>query len=199
MPKISRFYEAEIALPCGCRYDGEKMARDFRVNQTELADYLDIATRTAQALKARGVFTVTRDGLYDLKLNVRAYVHYQREQNKNMQGSPTEKWRTRKVAADAQRSELQLKELKGELHRGEDILAVLTLRLGETRAQLLGIPSRCAGQLVGETSRQKIHDTLTSEIETGLRRVSELRGDDFERQSRKRLRAIARDNGKQNE
>ena len=103
------------------------------------------------------------------------------------------------MTAEAGRSELQLRELRGELHRGEDILAVLTQRLGETRAQLLGIPSRCAGQLVGETSRQKIHDTLTAEIETGLRRVSEIRGDDFEKQSRKRIKAIARDNGRGNE
>jgi hypothetical protein len=165
-----------------------------------LGRILGITDRHVRELNRAGVLKCCRTkskGLhFRLDENVQLYQQH-RDRDRAKGDTAYELARTTRMEHEAERTGLLLKELRGELYRGEDILSVLTQRLGETRAQLLGIPSRCAGQLVGEQSRQKIHDTLTAEIETGLRRVSEIRGDDFGRQSRKRMKAAS--NGKGNE
>jgi hypothetical protein len=87
--------------------------------------------------------------------------------------------RNRKMAAEAELSELDLKERKGELHSAPVILAVFTNLITEAKSRMQSIPGRVSDQLVGLTDRRKIQRILDDEIDLALRRTSQLRAEDF--------------------
>jgi phage terminase Nu1 subunit (DNA packaging protein) len=178
--------------------------KNYRVSSAELAQFLDLAERSVRHYRATGVFVLARDphgrplrGRYDLKESVRAYVQHMREKAKSGDSSESERQelRTRKLRAETEIAELQLRLLKGELHRTDDLLFILTNRITEARSHLLAIPARVATRLQGETSEQTISRIVYSEIEGALRRISELKEGDFAEQSQKYLRSISAGNG----
>jgi len=169
------------------------MARTFRVSTNELAKQLDIAPRTVRELRAAEVFAYARDkdgrvlrGRFELQPSVLAYARHVHERDASGSGSESEwtRQRIRKMRADADISELNLKERKGELHAAPVILAVLTSMITEAKTGLQAIPSRVSARLVGETDQKKIYATLDGEIEMALRRISDLRAENFGRQSK---------------
>ena len=95
----------------------------------------------------------------------------------------------RKAEADAERSELELKLFKNQLHTTDTIMFILTNRITASKARLLAIASRIARLLVGQTDQKKIYNLVYGEVEMALRDVSELGQEDFAKQNQEYLKA----------
>jgi hypothetical protein len=120
-------------------------------------------------------------GRYEMVPNNHAYIHYLRKQGRLDEFSDAKRHMlgNRKMAADAEMAELRLLELKGNLHRSDDVEFLWTNKLTRIKARIQAIPSRTARQLVGKTDPREIHDILMVEVEMVLRECSGYNSADF--------------------
>ena len=164
-----------------------------------LGKVLGLTDRHVRELTRDGVLRCARTKLkamrFRLDENVQRYQQHQRKVQEQAKGNGEyERERTRRMRALATKEELGVSLLRGELHKSEDVLFVLTQRITSARSHLLAIPSRLASRLVGEIDQRNIYDLLQTEIELALRGVSQLRQVDFERASNaSRLKAAQAD------
>jgi phage terminase Nu1 subunit (DNA packaging protein) len=162
----------------------------------QLADVLGIGARHVDKLVADHVFKPVRSRLrgkhFRLDESVQRYLAHQREWVKAQCASGSDEreiLRNRKLAAEAERAELELELFKGQLHTSEVVLFVWSQRIGASKKRLLALPTRLAPSLVGETDQKKICGRLHDEISLALEDVSKLTTKDFEKQNRKYLEA----------
>lgn len=84
-----------------------------------------------------------------------------------------EEARRRREAAEAQRAELQLAELRGDLVRAADIKAALSRRVASLRESFLQMPSRLVPLLVAQPQAAHMDRLLRDEILLALGQVTE--------------------------
>lgn len=84
-----------------------------------------------------------------------------------------EEARRRRELAEAQKAELQLAELQGDLIRTADVRAAYAKRAAGLREALLQIPARLAAVMAAETDQAKCHDLLQSELHQVLAQITE--------------------------
>lgn len=84
-----------------------------------------------------------------------------------------EEARRRREAAEAQRAELQLAELRGDLVRAVDIKAALSRRVASLRESFLQMPSRVVPLLVAHPGAADMDRLLRAEILLALGQVTE--------------------------
>jgi phage terminase Nu1 subunit (DNA packaging protein) len=183
------------------------MAREANLtaDTTQMARFIDMTPRHVRRLQAEGILTLARDenghevrGRYELYANNIAYIRYLRRKTQQLDDTSEAEYtmlRNRRTAADAERSELELKLYKGQLHRSEDINFVLTNMLTSAKARLLAIPSRVTRLIVGVTEFQRIYDLIYKEIEATLKELSDFNRRMFAAKNRAYLRGGQSANG----
>jgi hypothetical protein len=178
------------------------MARrsELTADTTQLAKFLDITPRWVRHLKAEGILKLARDadgkelkGRYELLANNIAYIRHLREQAKLGDTSQAEfnLHRNRRVAADAERAELELKLFKGSVHRADDVEVVLTTRITAAKSRILAIAPRVTRTILGETDFQTVHDKIYAECESACNEIAGLSRKDFRKQTEEYLRKQA--------
>jgi phage terminase Nu1 subunit (DNA packaging protein) len=164
------------------------MADRTTLDTTQMARLIDVGARHVRKLTADGILTRARNefgdelqGRYEMVPNNHAYIHYLRKQGRLDEFSDARRSMlgNRKMAADAEMAELRLFELKGNLHRSDDVEFIWTNKLTRIKARIQAIPSRTARQLVGKTDYRDIHAILTEEVEQVLRECSGYNSADF--------------------
>lgn len=126
-------------------------ARPRRKRSVEqLAELLDLSVRQVEVLAAQGVLTRARRGVYPLVPNVRAYIgHLRRKQGGGEVLGTLEFARRRKVEAEAELTEMELAQRRGELITVDDSVRELTSILEGLRAGVLNVPGKHAPQFLG--------------------------------------------------
>lgn len=84
-----------------------------------------------------------------------------------------EEARRRRELAEAQKAELQLAELQGDLIRTADVRAAYAKRAAGLREALLQIPARLAAVVAAEADQAKCHDLLQAELHQVLAQITE--------------------------
>jgi phage terminase Nu1 subunit (DNA packaging protein) len=157
------------------------MAERTLMDTNQMARLIDVTARHVRKLTVDGVLNRARNemgdeiqGRYELVPNNHSYIHFLRKQGKLDEFSDAKRHMlgNRKMAADAEMAELRLLELKGNVHRSDDVEFLWTNKLTRIKARIQAIPSRTARQLVGKTDYREIHDILTDEVEQVLRECS---------------------------
>jgi hypothetical protein len=155
------------------------MATPQLLDTTQLAKLLDITPSWVRKLTNDGVLTRARDadgkeltGRYNI-LAVRDYCRYLRSVAKLDDASQARysALRNEKLAAESERTTLELREYKGELHNARDIEFIMNNMLTYFKQRVLAIPSRTARLCVGKKFRE-IYDLQMTEIELALRELS---------------------------
>jgi phage terminase Nu1 subunit (DNA packaging protein) len=120
-------------------------------------------------------------GRYDLIPTVRAYIQYLRRAAAldHVGESELNQAKLRKWRAQGEAEVLRLKTIRGELHRAEDVEAIMNDLLTGIKMRLLAIPSRIARLLLGQSQISRVMDILTDAIELALGDVLEYRAQDF--------------------
>ena len=143
-----------------------------------LAAVLGLSTRHVRRLTGDGVLTlIRRNGKhprYRLADSVQRYLKHQKHYITADLSRPDDAYqaaRTERMCALAKIEQIRVDEMRGRLHRAEDIEFCLTHILTYFKQGVLAIPSRVARLCVGKAFRE-IHDLLTSEMHLVLRTLS---------------------------
>ena len=127
-----------------------KVTEDTTVTTTQLAMVLGITARRVQQLTQDGTFQTERRGHFLLADNVQRYITSISGRKLSPEEQKLEK--ARKAAevkmkiAKADIAKLEADELKGSMHRSEDVAAITEDLVSTIRAMLSALPGRLAVQ-----------------------------------------------------
>lgn len=132
--------------------DGNKNLQSSQV----IAKVFDVSTRRVEQLKTEGVIKGEgKPTKYDLLPTIQAYIKYlsdkaygreKKEKDSNLETEKLEA-ETRIKQAKAEKEELGLKELRGELHRAADVESIVTDSALYMRSLLMALPGQLAVDL----------------------------------------------------
>ena len=153
------------------------------VDATMVAKLFNLTVRRIQQLTQDGVLAtelVDKKRKYDLLLTVQRYIAYLQEKvvkkGENKDDAQNE---SRKIKADAdlraakaEIADMELKELRGEMHRSEDVEAMTTDLVFTIRSMMLALPCRLAIDLAKITKPAEISERIKQEIHAILLELS---------------------------
>lgn len=159
----------------------------------ELADIFGVTTRRVEQLKAEGVIKGEgKPTKYDYDETLKAYISfladkaYGREQKETMatleEAKLTAEVEIKKSKAEA--AKLELAELRGKMHRAEDVEAIFTDHVLYLRSMLLAMPGKLAVDLSGEHTAAEQAETVKREIYYILNNLADYRYDQEEYKKR---------------
>lgn len=167
------------------------MEEDFRSKQT-IAQIFGVTTRRIEQLTAEGIIKAKgRPAKYDLLPTIQSYIRHLsdkangREKRKTAQELEESKLQAeaRLKTAKAEMAEKELNVLNGELHRAEDVEAVMTDHVMLIRAMILALPGRLAVD-VAEKSPSEAAEVIKRECYKMLSQLSKYKYDKEEYQRR---------------
>lgn len=140
------------------------------VSSTVLANLFGVSTRRIRQFENEGIIQKVARGKYSLQENIKSYITYiqatsnlkndektDEEVNYDVEHALLEKRKREKI-------ELELAEMRGEMHKSEDVERVMNDMLSNFRSKLLALPSRLAPQLVTLTTISDFQDILQREV-----------------------------------
>lgn len=149
----------------------------------EISEILGLSKRRIGQLTEENALVKVARGTYDLTKSIQAYIQYQIDKNK----SHGELNKTQEEAlwtkVRRQKSELELKIMRGDLHRSGDVEYVMNHMLGSFRSQLLAFPTKVAPQVVGKEEVMVVKEILKTEINALMEELSDYDPDVFYEQS----------------
>lgn len=158
------------------------------VKSSELADLFAVSVRQIQRLTLDGVITPVSDARpysYDLHTVCPEYCGYlqTRVMSKAMHEAIEQieadklEAESRIKKAKAEMVELELDELRGKLHRAEDVEELITSHVLYMRSLMLAMPGKLAMNLAGEHTAAEQAETIKKEVYWILNNLADYRYD----------------------
>lgn len=140
---------------------------EYLVRSEELGKIIELSARRVNQLAKEGIIQKDQSGKFDLRKAVPLYMKYI-DKNDTLKREKTMHEKIKREKAS-----LELKLMKNELHKSEDVEAVMTDMLSRCRAKLLGIPSKVAPFVIGYNEIGKIQAVIQKHIEEALIELSD--------------------------
>lgn len=162
-----------------------------------IAQIFGVSTRRVEQLKSEGIIKGQgKPTKYDLFPTIRDYIKYLsdkangREKKEADAQLETEKLSAEKriKEAKAEMAELELQELKGELHRASDVEAITTDHVLYMRSMLMAMPGKLAVDVATLSSAAECAERIKQEVYTVLNNLADYRYDPDEYKRRVRER-----------
>ena len=172
------------------------MAENLQTSQV-IAKIFGVSTRRVEQLKTEGIIKGQgKPTKYDLLPTIQAYIRYLsdkangREKKESDTQLETEKLTAEKriKMAKAEMAELELKELKGDLHRASDVEAITTDHVMFVRSMLMAMPGKLAVDVATIQTAPEAAERIKQEIYAILQQLSDYRYDPEEYKKRVRER-----------
>ena len=162
----------------------------IEISSSELATLFNVSDRWIRELAKTEVIPQRKHGRFNLHDAVRAYVTFLRKGSpSNGHAKSTEvDYNTEKALltkAQREKAELEVSVLRGELHRGEDVRAVMGAMIMACKSRITAIPSKIAPQLLAQTEIPVIQDMLRREIDETLTELADYNAHSFNRRNKK--------------
>lgn len=169
-----------------------KITTETEVSTTELACVLGISGRRVRQLAEDGQLEKLGAGKFNLADSVQAYQKFLSRVVPNEEDAKIEKSRRKAEvtlkASKAEIARLELQELKGKLHRAEDIEAITSDLVYSIRGALMAIPGRLAVDVVGAGSAVEASEIIRAEIYKVMEELSRYEYDPARYEERVRAR-----------
>lgn len=162
-----------------------------------IAKIFGVSTRRIEQLKTEGIIKGEgRPTKYDLLPTIQAYIKYLSDKANGREKKQTDsELETSKLEAEsryktakAEMAELELKELRGELHRASDVEAITTDHVMFLRSMLMALPGALAVDLAAIDKPAEAADRIRQEVNGVLDRLANYRYDPEEYKKRVRER-----------
>lgn len=162
-----------------------------------IAKIFGVSTRRVEQLKTEGIIQGHgKPTKYDLLPTIQAYIRFLsdkahgRERKEAMEGLERDKLdaEARIKKAKAESAELELKELKGQLHKAEDVEAITTDHVLFLRSMLMAMPGKLAVDCASCKTAAEAADRIRREVYYILDNLTEYRYDPEEYKKRVRER-----------
>jgi len=134
-----------------------------------LANYFGISVRRVQQLAQEGIIPCVKEkGAYyfDPPIAIKKYITYLqdaiKQRNKNTEEQETKKLdvEIRLKEAKASYAELELNELKGKMHRAEDVQALIEDLAATIKGMIVALPGRLAMDVVQLNTAAEVSETI---------------------------------------
>lgn len=159
--------------------------KDYKVTTQELSEILNLSKRRIQQLAKEGALVRAERGKYDLPGSIQAYIEYSNEVPDEELSKVEEE--TLWTRARRQKAELELKIMRGEVHRSEDVESVMNNMLSSFRAQMLVIPGKVAPLVLGQKDLEIVKSTIKKYVYEALQELSDYDPNVFYSKSKDRL------------
>ena len=137
----------------------------YIISTQQISEILGLSPRRVQQLTLEGALVKVAHGKYDLRRSIKQYIESMTEKaspnDDELDGGREMALWTR---AKREKTELEVKIIKGELHRSADVERVMNDMLGAFRARLLSLPSKMAPQVLGKTEIPVIKEQLKEAV-----------------------------------
>lgn len=162
-----------------------------------IAKIFGVSTRRVEQLKTEGIIKGQgKPTKYDLLPTIQAYIKYLSDKANGREKKETDaQLETDKLAAEgrikkakAEMAELELKELKGELHRASDVEAITTDHVMFVRSMLMAMPGKLAVDVAAINSAPEAAERIKQEVYGILGRMADYKYDPDEYKRRVRER-----------
>jgi len=172
------------------------MAENLQTSQV-IAKIFGVSTRRVEQLKTEGVIRGQgKPTKYDLLPTIQAYIKYLSDKANGREKKETDALlETEKLTAEkrikmakAEMAELELKEMKGELHRASDVEAITTNHVLYMRSMLMAMPGKLAVDVAAMNSAPECADRIKQEVYAVLNALADYRYDPDEYKQRVRER-----------
>ncbi len=138
-----------------------------------IALFLKISERRVRQLRDDGIIEEFRPGLYELKDTVNKYIVYLRKGNPNDDENINYNIeRALLVRAKRKNEEYELKLKENDLHKTEDIEAVMTNMLANFKTRMMAIPAKLSPTLSKKNDKTEIFKILKESIDEALNELS---------------------------
>lgn len=147
-----------------------------------IAKLFGVSTRRIEQLQAEGIISGEgKPTKFDLLPTIQKYIQYlsdkangrKKKEKDSIAESEKLDAEARIKKAKAEVAELELKELRGELHRAEDVEAIVTDSALLIRSMLMALPGKLAVDLAGISDAAEVADKIKKEVYSILNRLSE--------------------------
>ena len=148
------------------------------VSSTVLANLFGVSTRRIRQFENEGIIKKVARGKYSLQENIKNYLTYiqatsnlkndtnvNEEVDYDVEHALLEKRKREKI-------ELELAEMRGEMHKSSDVERVMNDMLSNFRSKILALPSKIAPQLITLTTISDFQDILQKEMINILHELS---------------------------
>ena len=149
-----------------------------------MGEIIGVTDRQIRNLANDGMIPRMANGSYELIPALNGYIENlkvgQREEKTEIRKE--EKFQEEKYLherAKRQKTELQLGQMKGELHSADAVREVMTDMLSNFKAQLLAMPTKAAPTLIGRSEISVIEDLLKDEVQAILMELKDYNPSDF--------------------
>ncbi|SFP10649.1 hypothetical protein [Salibacterium halotolerans] len=146
---------------------------NYLVTTAEISEILGLSKRRIQQLVQEKALVRVSHGKFDLPSSINSYFEYKMEKMQTEDDLDKNKEAAKWTRAKREKTELEVKIMRGELHRGKDVERVMSDMLGAFRARLLSFPSKYAPQVLGKTEIPPIKEKLKDGIYEALNELSE--------------------------
>lgn len=173
-------------------WNAEKITEDTEVSPAELAAVLRLTGRRVRQLTEDGVLRKNGAGRYSLIENIQLW-------HANATAQPVDE-EDQKLAKTQRRSEVQIKasramiakmeadELKGTMHRAEDVAAITEDLVYTIRGALLALPGRVAVDVAACNTPSEASDVVRREVHKIMRELADFHYDPKKYEERVRER-----------
>lgn len=164
------------------------ITKKTEVTGTTLAVVLGLTGRRVQQLAQDGI-VASKKGKYLLADAVQKYIEY-RMKEKSLNSGEKDKLDAdiRIKNAKATRSELEVAELQGKMHRSEDVAAMTEDLIYTIRGMLIALPGRLAVDVAAITSPGEVAEFVRKEVYKVMEDLSNYRYDSKKYEDRVRER-----------
>lgn len=167
------------------------MAENLQSTQV-IAKIFGVSTRRVEQLKTEGIIKGQgKPTKYDLLPTIQAYIRYLSDKANGREKKQTDaQLMTEKLDAEkrikkakAEIAEIELKEFKGQMHRAEDVEAIMTDHVLFLRSMLMAMPGKLAVDLAGNHTAAEQADRVQHEVYYILENLAEYKydADEFKR------------------
>lgn len=157
------------------------ITKDTEASGTEVAAVLGISGRRVQQLAQDGTFNTVRRGKYNLADTVQRYIQFVSRPVVDEEDAKME--RAKRVseaqikAAKATMARLEADELKGKMHRAEDVAAMTEDLIYTVRGSLNALPGRLAVDVAAVSTAAEAADIIRREVYKVMGELAEYRYD----------------------
>lgn len=146
------------------------MDMSMMVNAKQMAKIMDLSERRINQLVTEKVITKDPDGQFNV---MKVILDYYKNKNGIGNGINYDEEHALLEKVKRETAEIELAELKGEVHRADDVKKALCGMIITCRNKLLAMPAGVAIKLVGQKNASVIIDILTKEVKIALKELSE--------------------------
>lgn len=170
----------------------EKLTDESEVSTTELACILGITARRVQQMAQDGTLPTVRKGRFLLAESVQRYIKFLSLDPIDEEDKKLEK--ARRVAdatiktSKATVAKLEAEELKGTMHRSEDVASMTEDLVYTIRGTLNALPGRLAVDTAAAASPAETSEIIRKEVHKVMRELADYRYDPKKYEERVRQR-----------